>query len=54
MEKDMKENKSAEYTQPLLTKHEPLLILTGKSAEKAWAGEDKDVNEKDKDVETIP
>ncbi|MGE5403759.1 MAG: hypothetical protein ACM3PP_02360, partial [Candidatus Saccharibacteria bacterium] len=33
------------YTQPLLTKHEPLLNLTGKSAEKI-AFADKDPNEK--------
>ncbi|MGE5418422.1 MAG: hypothetical protein ACM3UZ_16910 [Acidobacteriota bacterium] len=32
-----------EYTQPLLTKHEPLLNLTGKSAEKIT---DKDPGEK--------
>ncbi|MGE5403748.1 MAG: hypothetical protein ACM3PP_02305 [Candidatus Saccharibacteria bacterium] len=50
MEKDMKENKSADYIQPLLTKHEPLLNLTGKSAEKA-AWEEKDVTEKTKEVE---
>ncbi|MGE5403751.1 MAG: hypothetical protein ACM3PP_02320 [Candidatus Saccharibacteria bacterium] len=53
MEKDKKEKKIDEYTQPLLTKHEPLLNLTGKSAEKA-AWEDKDPDEKTKDVETIP
>ncbi|MGE5403757.1 MAG: hypothetical protein ACM3PP_02350 [Candidatus Saccharibacteria bacterium] len=37
-----------EYTQPLLTKHEPLLNLTGKSAEKI-AFADKNPNEKDQE-----
>jgi len=34
------------YTQPLLTRHEPLLALTGKSGEKD-PNADKDPGEKD-------
>jgi hypothetical protein len=38
------------YTQPLLTRHEPLRALTGKSGEKApWT--DKDPGEKEKEFE---
>ncbi|MGE5418419.1 MAG: hypothetical protein ACM3UZ_16895 [Acidobacteriota bacterium] len=58
MEKDMIENKIDEYTQPLLTKHEPLLNLTGKSMEKITdkigekdPNEDKNPNEKEKEFE---
>ncbi|MGE5403752.1 MAG: hypothetical protein ACM3PP_02325 [Candidatus Saccharibacteria bacterium] len=52
MEKDKKEKGIDEYTQPLLTKHEPLLNLTGKSMEKDPLI-DKDPDEKDKDYEGV-
>ncbi|MGE5403756.1 MAG: hypothetical protein ACM3PP_02345 [Candidatus Saccharibacteria bacterium] len=44
-------NNDLEYTQPLLTKHEPLLNLTGKSAEKFT---DKDPMEKDPATDKDP
>ncbi|MGE5403753.1 MAG: hypothetical protein ACM3PP_02330 [Candidatus Saccharibacteria bacterium] len=48
---EVKKNEQ-EYTQPLLTKHEPLLNLTGKSIEKD-PNEDKDPGEKEKEFEGL-
>lgn len=57
---EIKKNEQ-EYTQPLLTKHEPLLNLTGKSMEKITdklpgekdPNEDKNPNEKEKEFEGL-